>query len=201
MITITLVPSATCASCDRDLGHRAVDGRNKRVLHLHRLDDGEAMPRVTFAPCSTRNASTLPCMGARTSPPALDPQLHRGEIAQADYGLAAMAQHIDRRARTSANAPAPVFGRDRNDGAVRSKHDLGHGLFAVGQNRQRQAARAGQLEPVGGIPGRARLVGGAIECGRDARMLLRQKFLRAERCGGAVEALASAGTSSARCDR
>ena len=52
-----------------DLADRSVDRREQRVLHLHRLDHRDALALGARShPASTKIASTLPCIGALTTP-------------------------------------------------------------------------------------------------------------------------------------
>ena len=82
---------------DGDLGNGAVDRRRERVLHFHRLDDGEALAARDVGALLHQNRQYL-AMHRRAHQPALAvfPALLEGEIAQRHLGLAAVAQHKDR---------------------------------------------------------------------------------------------------------
>ena len=112
--------------------------RGQRMLHLHRFDHGHPLAfRRPAAPFSTRSASTLPCIGARTAPsPSCMLDIDVVEGRKADGGLTAAAQHInaffavDHPCAGSAALPSMD-----TDGPVGSIGNTDIGRLAVRDNR------------------------------------------------------------------
>src|ERR1019366_1052735 len=70
-ITITLASSATCASATTAISATVPSIGAVKVCSIFIASMmARRCPRLTRSPCSTKSARTLPCMGARTSPPA-----------------------------------------------------------------------------------------------------------------------------------
>ena len=163
-------PSATCcAGLGRDLGDLAGGGRDERVLHLHRLDDGEALALLDPVAGLDEDGDELAVHRRLDGAALVDVlEVDREGIVAVDPRLAAVPQHDQ--SAVGAREGAVVVDEMRRDEArdAASECDLGPGgrpgdahvvAMALDHDREAVAARRPELEAVALGPRRVQPLG------------------------------------------